>query len=117
MLVLPPTPRAGTYRRHEAYGSRIPHHNARHTLTLPPRGTTVSGFKPWAVQPRRTRTPRPLRRGRGRGVPATGGRRGRRDNGLIASQYDPIGDVDPRVGEHLLDVLAGDGIAAYLQPS
>jgi hypothetical protein len=50
-------------------------------------------------------------------VPATGGRRGRRDNGLIASQYDPIGDVDPRVGEHLLDVLAGDGIAAYLQPS
>jgi hypothetical protein len=50
-------------------------------------------------------------------VPATGGRRGRRDNGLIASQYDPIGDVDPRVGEHLLDVLAGNGIAAYLQPS
>jgi hypothetical protein len=50
-------------------------------------------------------------------VPATGGRRGRRDNGLSASQYDAVGDVDPRVGEHLLDVLAGDGIAAYLQPS
>jgi hypothetical protein len=50
-------------------------------------------------------------------VPATGGRRGRRDNGLIASQYDAVGDVDPRIGEHLLDVLAGDGIAAYLQPS
>jgi hypothetical protein len=28
-----------------------------------------------------------------------------------------VGDVDPRIGEHLLDVLAGDGIAAYLQPS
>jgi hypothetical protein len=27
------------------------------------------------------------------------------------------GDVDPRVGEHLLDVLAAGGIAAYLQPS
>ena len=50
-------------------------------------------------------------------MPATGGRRGRRDNGLVASHYDPVGDVDPRVGEHLLDVLAGDGIAAYLQPS
>ena len=50
-------------------------------------------------------------------MPATGGRRGRRDNGLVASQYEAVGDVDPRVGEHLLDVLAGDGIAAYLQPS
>jgi hypothetical protein len=28
-----------------------------------------------------------------------------------------VGDVDPRVGEHLLDVLAGDGIAAYLLPA
>lgn len=27
------------------------------------------------------------------------------------------GDVDPRVGEHLLDVLAAGGIAAYLQPA
>ena len=44
-------------------------------------------------------------------------RRGRRDNGLVASEYAPAGDVDPRVGEHLLDVLALDGIAAYLRPS
>lgn len=50
-------------------------------------------------------------------MPPGGARRGRRDNGLVAAQYAPVGDVDPRVGEHLLDVLAGDGIAAYLQPA
>jgi hypothetical protein len=50
-------------------------------------------------------------------VPAGGGRRGRRDNGLVASEYVAAGDIDPRVGEHLLDVLAAAGIAAYLQPS
>ena len=44
-------------------------------------------------------------------------RRGRRDNGLVAAEYAAAGDVDPRVGEHLLDVLALDGIAAYLRPS
>ncbi len=44
-------------------------------------------------------------------------RRGRRDNGLVAADYAAAGDVDPRVGEHLLDVLALDGIAAYLRPS
>jgi hypothetical protein len=43
--------------------------------------------------------------------------RGRRDNGLDASEYAAAADVDPRVGEHLLDVLAIAGIAAYLQPS
>ncbi|MEV4755434.1 DUF308 domain-containing protein [Micromonospora sp. NPDC049559] len=48
---------------------------------------------------------------------ASGARRGRRDNGLDASEYAVAGDVDPRVGEHLLDVLAAGGIAAYLQPS
>lgn len=49
---------------------------------------------------------------------STGGaRRGRRDNGLDAAAYAVAGDVDPRVGEHLLDVLAAGGIAAYLQPS
>jgi len=31
--------------------------------------------------------------------------------------YAAAGDVDPRVGEHLLDVLAVRGIAAYLQPA
>jgi hypothetical protein len=49
---------------------------------------------------------------------STGGqRRGRRDNGLVAAAYAVAGDVDPRVGEHLLDVLALRGIAAYLQPA
>ncbi len=45
------------------------------------------------------------------------GRRGRRDNGLSAAAYAPTGDVDPRVGEHLLDALALAGIAAYLRPT
>jgi hypothetical protein len=43
--------------------------------------------------------------------------RGRRDNGLDARDFVPLLDVDPRVGEHLLDVLGLAGIAAYLQPS
>ena len=42
---------------------------------------------------------------------------GRCDNGLVAAEYASAGDVDPRVGEHLLDVLALEGIAAYLRPS
>ncbi len=51
-------------------------------------------------------------------IPDPGGRtHGRRDNGLTASSFASVGDVDPRVGEHLLDVLALDGIAAYLQPT
>ncbi|GIF11839.1 DUF308 domain-containing protein [Actinoplanes teichomyceticus] len=48
---------------------------------------------------------------------AGGARRGRRDNGLDAADYAVAGDVDPRIGEHLLDVLAADNIAAYLQPT
>jgi hypothetical protein len=36
---------------------------------------------------------------------------------LDAAEYAVAGDVDPRVGEHLLDVLAAGGIAAYLQPA
>lgn len=43
--------------------------------------------------------------------------RGRRDNGLDAADYAPVGDVDPRVAEHLLDLLGAQGIAAYLQPT
>jgi hypothetical protein len=50
-------------------------------------------------------------------VTTGGARRGRRDNGLDAADYAAAGDVDPRVGEHLLDVLAAGGIAAYLQPT
>jgi hypothetical protein len=44
-------------------------------------------------------------------------RRGRRDNGLEAADYAVAADVDPRIGEHLLDVLALAKIAAYLQPT
>ncbi|TFV65209.1 UNVERIFIED_ORG: hypothetical protein E4P37_10940 [Bacillus sp. AZ43] len=44
-------------------------------------------------------------------------RRGRRDNGIDATLWSPLRDVDPRVGEHLLDVLQAAGIAAYLEPS
>ena len=47
----------------------------------------------------------------------TAPRRGRRDNGLDATLWLPLRDVDPRVGEHLLDVLEAAGIAAYLEPS
>jgi hypothetical protein len=43
--------------------------------------------------------------------------RGRLDNGLDAMLWSPLGDVDPRVGEHLLDLLQVAGIAAYLEPS
>ncbi len=45
------------------------------------------------------------------------GGRGRRDNGLDATLWSPLRDVDPRVGEHLLDLLAAQGIAAYLEPA
>jgi hypothetical protein len=44
-------------------------------------------------------------------------RRGRRDNGLGADRYVPLLDVDPRVGEHLLDVLRLAGVPAYLEPA
>jgi len=43
--------------------------------------------------------------------------RGRRDNGLDATEFVALADVDPRIGEHLLDVLGVIGIAAYLAPS
>jgi hypothetical protein len=45
------------------------------------------------------------------------GRRGRRDNGLDAVAFVPLLDVDPRVGEHLLDVLGSAGVPAFLEPS
>jgi hypothetical protein len=43
--------------------------------------------------------------------------RGRRNNGLDAALWSPLSDVDPRIGEHLLDLLHAVGIAAYLEPS
>jgi len=50
-------------------------------------------------------------------LPRPGRGRGRRDNGLDAALWHPLRDVDPRIGEHLLDVLAAAGIAAYLEPA
>lgn len=44
-------------------------------------------------------------------------RRGRRDNGLDAAAFVPLADIDPRIGEHLLDVLKLAGVPAYLEPS
>jgi hypothetical protein len=44
-------------------------------------------------------------------------RRGRRDNGLDAVCFVPLLDVDPRVGEHLLEVLRVAGVPAYLEPA
>ncbi|GGK26421.1 hypothetical protein GCM10010124_18840 [Pilimelia terevasa] len=41
--------------------------------------------------------------------------RERRDNGLVAAAYTAAADVDPRLGERVLSVLAAAGIAAYLQ--
>jgi hypothetical protein len=54
---------------------------------------------------------------KGTGVTGGNARHGRRNNGLYAAEYAVVGDVDPRVGEHLLDVLGNRGIAAYLQPA
>ncbi len=42
---------------------------------------------------------------------------GRRDNGLQATSYAVVAEIDPRVGDHLLEVLADRGIAAYLKPT
>jgi hypothetical protein len=41
----------------------------------------------------------------------------RRDNGLPATQFVALADVDPRLGEHLLDLLKFADIAAYLEPT
>ena len=54
---------------------------------------------------------------RARDVVTSPRRRGRRDNGLDASAFRALRDVDPRVGEHLLDVLRDGGVAAYLDPT
>lgn len=44
-------------------------------------------------------------------------RRGRRDNGLDATDWRAIEDLDPRVSEDVLDGLGARGIAAYVQPA
>ncbi len=42
---------------------------------------------------------------------------GRLDNGLQASKYVPLTDVDSEVGRHLLSALGRARIAAYLDPA
>lgn len=48
---------------------------------------------------------------------AAGRRRGRRNNGLDAADWRAIDDLDPRVSEDVLELLATRGIAAYVQPA
>lgn len=43
--------------------------------------------------------------------------RGRRDNGLSASEWGALVDLDPRLSEPLLDSLAADGVPAYVEPA
>src|SRR6476661_3578960 len=42
---------------------------------------------------------------------------GRRDNGLQAPEWGALVDVDPRLSEALLDSLAAEGVAAYVEPA
>lgn len=43
--------------------------------------------------------------------------RGRRDNGLDSEFYAPVADVDPRLADHLLDVLGLREVPAYVEPT
>lgn len=43
--------------------------------------------------------------------------RGRRGNGLPADEWGALVDVDPRLSESLLDRLAGDAVAAWVEPA
>ncbi|MCW2539508.1 MAG: hypothetical protein JWN95_1233 [Frankiales bacterium] len=43
--------------------------------------------------------------------------RGRRDNGLDSDKFLAIADVDPRLSDHLLDVLGLRQLAAYVEPA
>ena len=51
-------------------------------------------------------------------VPLDGaGAAGRRANGLPASDWGALVDLDPRLSEGLLDRLAAAGVAAYVEPA
>src|SRR5436190_3026122 len=41
----------------------------------------------------------------------------RRGNGLLASHFVALADVDPRLGAHLLDLLRLAEVPAYLEPA
>ena len=43
--------------------------------------------------------------------------RGRRDNGLGSDRFSPVADVDPRLADHLLDVLGLRDVPAYVEPA
>lgn len=43
--------------------------------------------------------------------------RGRRDNGLDSEKFSPVADVDPRLADHLLDVLGLRDVPAYVEPT
>ena len=43
--------------------------------------------------------------------------RGRRDNGLECERFSPVADVDPRLADHLLDVLGLREVPAYVEPN
>jgi hypothetical protein len=46
-----------------------------------------------------------------------GGASGRRDNGLPSAEWGALVDVDPRLSAALLDSLAAEGVAAYVEPA
>jgi hypothetical protein len=47
-------------------------------------------------------------------LPAGGGRR---DNGLHATEWGALVDLDPRLSDTLLDSLAAEGVPAYVEPA
>lgn len=42
---------------------------------------------------------------------------GRRDNGLPSAEWGALVDLDPRLSDALLDSLASEGVAAYVEPA
>lgn len=49
--------------------------------------------------------------------PAGAGRSGRRGNGLAATAYVPLAELDPRLADAVLAALREAGVAAYVTPS
>lgn len=50
-------------------------------------------------------------------MPGTSDPTGRRGNGLPAADWGALVDLDPRLSEGLLDRLAAQGVAAYVEPA
>ena len=42
---------------------------------------------------------------------------GRRSNGLVSAEWGALVDLDPRLSEALLDSLAAEGVAAFVEPA